>query len=201
MNAFDEAAGLIPLFPLHTVLFPDGLLPLQIFEPRYVDMVRTCMRQPCGFGVVGIKSGAEVGVASEVYQYGTLARIIDFSNTSAGLLAIVAHGTRRFKVIGREQRADNLLVGSVEWLPEEDATPVPDGFDDLAGAVREVARRAGQSPWQHTDFDDAVWLSWRLAELLPLATAARVELLSIDGAIQRLAMCRTMIEKGRDPNA
>ena len=89
----------IPLFPLSTVLFPGGVLPLRIFEARYLDMIGECLREQKGFGVCAIRSGSEVGRAASCYNVGTLAAVEDFGRSEDGLLAIVAHGERRFRIL------------------------------------------------------------------------------------------------------
>ncbi|HEY7377666.1 MAG TPA: LON peptidase substrate-binding domain-containing protein, partial [Steroidobacteraceae bacterium] len=103
----DKPIEEIALFPLNTVLFPGGPLPLRIFEPRYIDMVRRCLREQRGFGVVLIRSGNEVGPA-EFESVGTLARIVDFHALSDGLLGLVNVGERRFRVISRRRQDDGL---------------------------------------------------------------------------------------------
>ena len=88
----------IPLFPLGTVLFPGGPLPLRIFEPRYLDMVSDCLRNDKAFGVCLIKDGREVGEPAQPFDVGTMAKIVDWDRTDDGLLAITALGTSRFRI-------------------------------------------------------------------------------------------------------
>src|ERR1700716_2112001 len=97
-----------PLFPLNTVLFPGGPLPLRIFETRYVDMVRHCMRERCAFGVVLIRAGAEVGAVADTAAVGTTARIVDFNSMPDGLLGITCVGERKLRVLRRWQQDDGL---------------------------------------------------------------------------------------------
>ena len=127
----------IPLFPLGTVLFPGGVLPLRIFEPRYVDMISRCMREGAGFGVVLIRQGAEARLDREVAQpdifdTGTLARIVDFNQADNGLLGIVARGDSKFVVHNTWEQSDHLLLGEVEMLPEE---PVGELLEEHASLV------------------------------------------------------------------
>ena len=103
----------VPLFPLRTVLFPGGPLPLRIFEQRYLDMISSCLKRDEPFGVVLIRSGSEVGSA-EVYDSGTLARITDWYQGSDGLLGITATGTDRFRIRSSSRQPDGLLIGDVE---------------------------------------------------------------------------------------
>ncbi len=106
-----------PLFPLNTVLFPGGPLPLRIFETRYVDMVRRCMRDGSAFGVVWNHSGAEVGEVANVAEVGTTARIVDFNAMPDGFLGITCMGERKFRISKRWQQSDGLNLGDIEYLP------------------------------------------------------------------------------------
>ncbi len=119
----------LPLFPLHPVLFPGGRLPLQIFEPRYMDMVVRCMRDDVPFGVVLIRKGndARLTRASEqpdIFDVGTDALVVDFNQLSNGRLGIVVRGGRKFRVRSLREQPDHLLIGQVEYLPEEPAVAV-----------------------------------------------------------------------------
>src|SRR5690348_14909498 len=109
----------LPLFPLNTVLFPGGPLPLRIFETRYVDMVRHCMRERCPFGVVLIHAGAEVGAVADTAAVGTTARIVDFHPMPDGLLGISCVGEHKFRVLRRWTQSDGLNVADITMLPED----------------------------------------------------------------------------------
>ena len=111
----------VPLFPLHTVLYPDGQLPLRIFEPRYVDMVSECLKTNSGFGVCLIKQGAETGSAATCFNIGTYAEIIDFSGQINGLLTITIQGKRRLRVLQTAVRSNNLLTGNIDWIASDEA--------------------------------------------------------------------------------
>ncbi|NIV18523.1 MAG: peptidase S16, partial [Woeseiaceae bacterium] len=108
----------VPLFPLRTVLYPGGPLPLRIFEPRYIDMVSKCIASDSPFGVLLIKSGTETGPAT-TYDIGTLARIIDWYQGSDGLLGITAIGEQRFRLKASSREPDGLAIGEVEIFPTE----------------------------------------------------------------------------------
>ena len=108
----------LPLFPLNTVLFPGGPLPLRIFETRYIDMVKDCVKDDAPFGVLLIREGGETGAAT-THTVGTLARITDWYQGSDGLLGVTAIGEQRFRVLSRVRRADGLNVGTVELLPDD----------------------------------------------------------------------------------
>lgn len=178
----------IALFPLNIVLFPDGPLPLRIFETRYVDMVRRCMRGDLHFGVVLIREGGEVGPA-ETFDVGTLARITDFDQLPGGLLGLTCAGERRFRVVKRSVQADGLNMGEVEWLEMEPVLPVPARHARLADLLRSVLPQLGEV---YTDIDmhldDAAWVGHRLAEILPIPLQEKQRYLEMDDPIQRLEL-------------
>ena len=188
-----EAGASLPLFPLHKVLVPGAPLDLRIFEPRYLDMVRDCGRSGSGFGVCLILAGEETGAAATPAAWGTEAVIEDFGTTPEGLLALRVRGTRRFQVTRTRVRDNGLLVGEVAF--REDASAAPAGSLRLRpehALLAELLRRIlGQVGGEHADpapalFDDAPWVGWRLAELLPLTPAQRQLLLQVDDPHARL---------------
>lgn len=190
------AAATLPLFPLNTVLFPDGLLPLRIFETRYVDMVGQCMRESSPFGVVMIRSGAEVGAVADTAELGTSARIVDFSKLPDGLLGITGRGERKFRVLKRWQRADGLNLGDIEYLPLEAALELPDEYRHLADLLRKVLPQLGEPYASITgNFADASWVGCRLAEILPLGLADKLSLLELDEPLERLARLHRLVRK------
>ena len=178
----------LPLFPLHTVLFPGGPLALRIFEPRYLDMVRRCFREQGEFGVVLIIEGAEAGVADTIASIGTTARLVDFDPLPDGLLGITCVGGRRFRLHSRGQQDDGLNVGEIELLPEEAVCPLPLELAHLADLLRDVLPKLGGG-YAHvdTDYDSAGWVANRWAEVLPLEADEKLELLELDDPLMRLA--------------
>jgi Lon protease-like protein len=189
----------IPLFPLNTVLFPGGPLPLRIFEPRYIDMVRYCMRERVPFGVVLIRAGAEAGAVSSAAEVGTSARIVDFSQMPDGLLGISCLGERRFRVLSRRVQSDGLNMGTVEWAPPEPAAELPGEFSHLAQILRKVLPELGdmyQGVPKH--FDDAGWVGARLAEILPIDLADKQLCLEMDDPVDRLARLSPFIRRAEE---
>jgi Lon protease-like protein len=178
----------IALFPLNIVLFPDGPLPLRIFETRYVDMVRRCMRGDLDFGVVLIREGHEVGPA-KTYDVGTLARITDFDSLPDGLLGLSCVGERRFRIAKRSVQADGLNMGEVEWLAMEPVVSVPERHARLADLLKTVLPQLGEV---YTDIDmrldDAAWVGHRLAEILPIPLQDKQTYLELNDPIQRLEL-------------
>jgi Lon protease-like protein len=176
----------IALFPLNIVLFPDGPLPLRIFETRYVDMVRKCMREDRGFGVVLIRDGNEVGPA-ETYDVGTMAKITDFHQLSDGLLGLSCVGQQRFRILKKALQSDGLNLGDVEWLAPEPMVRVPERHTRLADLLETVLPQLGEV---YTGIEmrlsDAAWVGHRLAEILPIPLQEKQSCLEIDDPIQRL---------------
>ena len=177
----------LPLFPLNTVLFPGGPLSLRIFEPRYVDMIRSCMREGAPFGVVLIRAGQEAGAVSSAADVGTSARIVDFDQMPDGLLGILCTGEQKFRVEDRRVQGDGLNIGTVTWLPLEPPTPLPAELAHLGLLLRRALPRLGEIyaslPAQ---FDDASWVGARLAEILPMSLSDRQQCLELDDPLARL---------------
>ncbi len=185
----------LPLFPLRTVLFPGGLLPLRIFEPRYVDMVSRCMREGGSFGVVLIGAGAEVGAVASLVAVGCSARIIDFEKLPDGLLGLLCRGERRFRLLKHSIQADGLHVGEVEWYPPAPVIPLAAAHQPLVAILRRVIPELGKLTAHMTpDYDNADWVSNRFAELLPLDTEVRQRLLEMDDPSERLFAIAPMIK-------
>lgn len=178
----------LPLFPLGTVLFPGGPLQLRVFERRYLDLVRDCARDGTPFGVCLILAGREAGEPATPAAVGTSARITDFFTREDGLLGISAVGERRFHVDSVQVRDSGLLVGQVRWLDPErgGGGPVPAQHGLLATVLRDLLERFDDLPGDGGLLDDADWVAWRLAEILPLAPADRQVLLQLDEAEARL---------------
>jgi Lon protease-like protein len=185
----------IPLFPLGTVLFPGGPLPLRIFETRYIDLVRRCLRDDSGFGVVLIREGVEAGGPALTYDVGTYARIVDFSQQPDGLLGIRAAGERRFRIIERRRARDGLNVADVEWLPADVPQPLPEEFAELGPALDAILAQVGE-PYAALErhLDDAGWVAGRLAEILPIPPAHKQHCLELDDPVERLRFLRPLFE-------
>jgi Lon protease-like protein len=186
----------LALFPLNTVLFPGGPLPLRIFETRYLDMVRHCLREGRGFGVVLIARGEEAGSPAEFVAVGTEARIVDFNRLDDGLLGITCLGREKFRVVESWRQADGLNVARVADLPAEPPLSVPGEFAFMAEALKKILPELGDFYGSVARrFDDAAWVGHRLAELLPLATPDKQALLEMNDPIARLAALAPAIRR------
>ena len=178
----------IALFPLNIVLFPDGPLPLRIFETRYVDMVRGCMREGNGFGVALIREGREAGPGdTETFAVGTMAEIIDFHQLPNGLLGLTCVGRQRFRILERSRQADGLNLAAVSPLAQEPAVAVPTRHARLSELLRTVLPQLGEVYTDiHMRLDDAAWVGHRLAEILPIPLTDKQRFLELDDPVQRL---------------
>ena len=197
----DVALEEVPLFPLNTVLFPGGPLPLRIFETRYTDMVRRCLRTESPFGVLLIREGVEAGGAAATMQLGTLARIVEFNPMPDGLLGIICRGESRFRLIERWRQADGLSMGRVQRLPPQAVVPLPESYRRLSDLLRKVLPELGVLYGSISgDFDDAGWVSCRLAEILPLEQQEKQQLLELEDPVERLDRLAPLIDEAQSPD-
>jgi Lon protease-like protein len=189
-------ATTIALFPLNIVLFPDGPLPLRIFETRYVDMVRRCMRGEQQFGVALIREGKEVGPA-ETFDVGTLAKIVDFHQLSDGFLGLSCIGQKRFRILSRKVQADGLNVAEVEDLLAEPKMALPEQHARLADLLKTVLPQLGEVyAGIEMQLGDAAWVGYRLAEILPIDAAEKQFCLELEDPIQRLDVLSPLALRG-----
>ena len=178
----------IPIFPLRTVLFPGGQLPLRIFEQRYLDMVKHCARTDTGFGVCFLVEVDEDQSGFQSARVGTLARIIDWYTMEDGLLGLTTEGSSRF-MLNNDRHDDNgLMMGEVSWLPEPPPTIMPVAFDVLSQVLARFMEKASDHYPDYTpeSLQDASWVGYRLSELLPLGGVEKQHLLELDDPIDRL---------------
>ncbi|MFE0502437.1 LON peptidase substrate-binding domain-containing protein [Lysobacter soli] len=176
------------LFPLHTVLVPGAALGLRVFEPRYLDLVRDCTRAGRGFGVCLIIDGEEAGAPASAAAYGTEAVIEDFDRGEDGLLTLQVRGTRRFHAHRVRVRDNGLQVADVNWCDPDPDDPLRPEHGLLGKLLEQIVEQIGgeHAKAPHSRFDDAAWVGWRLAELLPLENAQRQVLLQTDDPHARL---------------
>lgn len=197
----------LPLFPLNTVLFPNGVLPLRVFEARYVDMVRDCMRRNAPFGVVLIRSGREVGGGAEPEDVGCLAHIVEWDMQDLGVLLLRTEGGQRFRIIELRRQPDQGIEARVEMIPDDDVVPVSDMHLQCATSLktiiesinskgREEEGDAFESPFASlARLDDAGWVANRWSEILPIPIKARQKLLELEDAATRLDVVYQYLEQ------
>lgn len=187
----------VPLFPLRTVLYPGGPLPLRIFEPRYLDMICNSLKDERPFGVLLIRSGSESGLAT-TYDVGTLATITDWYQGSDGLLGVTALGGKRFQLLSSEQMPDGLNIGEVEVLPEHEQQALPEEYKPLAQILAGVLDDLGRL-YEALDrqYDDAGWVGYRFAEILPISPEEKQSCLETDDPVRRLQIVRKVLHDVR----
>jgi hypothetical protein len=197
----------IPLFPLKTVLFPGGILPLKVFETRYIDMVRECMKQNTSFGVVLIKAGQEVGAAAEPEEVGCLAHITQWDMPNLGVMLLRTQGGERFRILDTRILSDQRLEARVEMIAPDDAIPVSDIHLACASTLKTVVEEIDtkgrmeegdsfDSPFPHPlRLDDAAWVANRWCEILPIPLKARQKLLELRDAGSRLSIVHQYLQQ------
>jgi len=185
----------IPIFPLHTVLFPYGTLPLRIFEPRYLEMVSACLKTEQGFGICLIRSGSEIGEAAETYETVTLSEITYFNQQSDGLLGITASGKQRFHIIATEIQPNQLTIAEVELIPNEGPTPISEKYASAVDILKRIFENLGY-PFAKIEkhYDDASWVGSRLAEFLPISLEQKQYLLQLNDPQKRLDRVWSLLE-------
>ena len=191
----------IPLFPLPLVLFPGGRLDLQIFEVRYLDMVKSCMRQDSGFGVVMIVEGDQVLRNAErqlpsVSHYGTYCKIVDFDQRPNGLLLIAVEGQSKFVIRDQFEQADRLMKANVELLEPEDEAPLPEKHEHLAKLLGTLIEHEALKDQEFDiDYSAARDVGARLTELLPCPNRYKQRLFEMKDPVARLAEIEKLLER------
>jgi len=199
MSAKPLTLSSLPLFPLGAVLFPGGLLPLRIFEVRYLDMIRKCHLADAPFGVVNLSSGHEVqkpGGKESFSQIGTLATIAEFEAPQPGLMTIRCTGAQRFRITASNQLKHGLWIADVERLPPDMAVQIPDDLKPTAVALGKLIKNLQErelspeqmpliGPWQ---LDDCGWVANRWCELLPLSPSIKQRMMELDNPLVRLEL-------------
>jgi len=191
----------IPLFPLRTVLFPGGHLPLRIFEQRYIDMVRECSAPGSCFGVCLLNMSENAGRPATHFRIGTTAEICDFSTLDDGLLGITARGRKKFFIQKTRMRDNGLLMAEVETLAETNPVELPEQYSVLSMIVgRYMEKVSGNYPeFQPHLLQDASWVAYRLAELLPLETNEKQMVLQISDPLECLQMLVNVLPRFQEP--
>ncbi|MFZ4758933.1 MAG: LON peptidase substrate-binding domain-containing protein [Burkholderiaceae bacterium] len=193
----------VPIFPLSTVLFPGGVLPLRIFEARYMDMVRDCMQRDAPFGVCLITKGGEVGEAAEHEPIGCLAHIRGWDMEQLGLLQLRTIGGTRFRIVDRRVGRNGLIRASADGLPDDERVDVPDDMADCAALLRKIVddlrerepdadKRMIAEP---CDFESATWVANRLCEFLPIPNPAKHKLMVLDEPLARLGLVQRWLQQ------
>lgn len=190
----NEELDSIPLFPLNSVLFPKGRISLQIFESRYVDMVRHCMKESTGFGIVLIESGSEVARAGQkldIHRTGTYCEVVDWNQLPNGLLGITAEGRTTFRVVETWREPNNLCRAVVKFRQQDsvdaERLEVGEEFTEYVELLRNLARHpAIEELSLNVSFENLREVAWRLSELLPIPNKEKQVLLELADPFARL---------------
>jgi len=203
----ETTSGWLPLFPLNAVLFPGGILPLRVFEARYVDMVSECMRKEAPFGVVLIKSGSEVGAAAEPESVGCLAHITELDAAELGVLIVRIIGGERFRILDTRELADRRLEARIEMIEADNVEPPSDEhvrcaeslknvINNIIAKGREERGAEFENPFASPmKLDNAGWVANRWCEILPIPLKARQKLLELDDPQSRLQIVYQFLQQ------
>ncbi|MGV8990219.1 MAG: LON peptidase substrate-binding domain-containing protein [Thiobacillus sp.] len=186
----------LPLFPLNTVVFPGGRLPLRIFEQRYLDMIKQAIANDTPFGICAIREGSETGNPAVPYDVGTYMRITDWDMPQTGILHIETIALERFVIRSTHTEPSGLLIGTVEDVSVESAAPIPDDLELPVEILRHIIGEYGDAhfPEPH-ELDNAVWVGYRLSEVLPLTLSIQQNLLEMNDSVMRLRILTEFLKK------
>lgn len=186
----------LPLFPLNAVVFPGGRLPLRIFEQRYLDMVKQAIADDTPFGICAIREGAETGAPAVPYSVGTRVHVTDWDMPQTGILHIDTQAEERFVIRSTRAEPDGLLTGSVEAVGVEPASSIPAELELAVEILRHIIGEYGTAhfPAPH-EFDNAVWVGFRLSEVLPLKLSVKQNLLEMNDSTMRLRILTEFLKK------
>jgi Lon protease-like protein len=185
----------VPIFPLNTVLFPGGLLPLRVFEARYMDMTRECLKRDEPFGVCLIQQGSEVGTPAVPEGVGCLAKIHECDMQQQGILNLKTRGGQRFRILERQTSTQGLISADVELIPPDARVAVPDEFADCVRLLEMVVADQGKAIFAEPHaFGDAAWVGYRLTEILPVPLVAKQKLLELTDSLGRLSVLQRFLE-------
>ncbi len=185
----------VPIFPLNTVLFPGGVLPLRVFEARYMDMTRDCLKRDQPFGVCLIHEGSEVGAPAVPQGIGCLAKILEWDMQQQGILNLKTRGSQRFRILEQETSTQGLISADVELIPPDASVAVPEKFASCARLLEMVVADQGKPVFAEPHaFDDAAWVGYRLTEILPVPLLAKQKLLELTDSLARLSILQRFLE-------
>jgi len=179
------ATRILPLFPLAAVLFPGGRMPLKIFEQRYLDLIKACLADDTTFGLCGIREGSETGEPAIPYEVGTEARIVEWDMPQPGIFHVVVEGLERYVARTWETKSNGLLIAEVESVSREKPCNIPGELRLCAEVLKHLLTDNRIEPPQ-PHYDDAVWVGYRLSELLPFKRKVKQDLLEMNDSITRL---------------
>jgi Lon protease-like protein len=184
----------VPIFALGAVLFPRSLLPLRVYEPRYMDMVKEALRHGTAFGVCLMTEGQETGAAPSVHAVGCLARIVEWDMPELGILQVVVEGGERLRILERRVSQSGLIIAGVETLTPEMPLPLPAEHDNLARLLRAIVENADERYFPRPlRFEDAGWVGYRLADVLPISVGRKQQVLALEDPVARLQLLQSFL--------
>lgn len=185
----------LPIFPLSSVLFPGGVMPLKIFEQRYMDMAKSCLKNDLPFGICLICEGPEVGGVAVPELAGTLARIQEWDMQQLGVLQVRAVGEQRFRIVEQRALASDLIVAQVTLIPDDEYSDCPE-FAPCRDFLRKVLSQIGNARLDgEMRFDDPSWVSFRITEILPIAQVIKQKMLELTNARMRLEILHRVLRE------
>jgi len=186
----------LPLFPLNTVVFPGGWLPLRIFEQRYIEMVKQAIADNSPFGICAIREGQETGAPAAPYTVGTRVRITDWDMPQTGILHIETQAEKRFVIRHTQVEPGGLLVGMVDDISAEPAIAIPHELELAVEILRHIIDEHGHAHFPAPfAYDDAVWVGYRLSEVLQLKLSIKQNLLEMNDSVTRLRILAEFLKK------
>ncbi len=189
----------IPIFPLGSVLYPAGRLPLRIFEPRYVEMTRACIRDNTVFGVTLIRAGYEVGKPAVPSTVGCTARIAQWQETEPDRFMLLAQGESVFRILQHRTLPSGLIVADIELDEPPDPMPLAERHEVLAQLLTDMIERIGEEHFpKPSRFGDAAWVGNRLCELLPIEPEHKQRLLEIADPLAALDEVQRLLKQLRE---
>lgn len=190
----------IPLFPLSTVLLPKGRMVLQIFEPRYLDLVSRSLKHDTGFGVLWLRQGSEVYRVEQHDQrlapVGCYAKIVDWDSLANGLLGITIEGVQKFRLLASYQQEDHLQMADIEWIDHDPVIPLTEQSQDMSELLAQILQHPHVERMKlDPDVNDVATLGFLLAQLLPIEESLKLELLTMTDPINRLALLTSKLDE------
>ena len=186
----------LPLFPLNTVVFPGGRLPLRVFEQRYIEMVKQAIADNSPFGICAIREGTETGTPAVPYTIGTRVRITDWDMPETGILHIDTQAETRFVIRHTQTEPNGLLIGTVDDVSAEPAMAVPHDLELAVEILRHIIDEYGHARFPAPlAYDDAVWVGYRLSEVLPLKLSVKQNLLEMNDSVTRLRILTEFLRR------
>jgi len=190
----------IPLFPLNAVLFPSGRMSLRIFEPRYLDLVSSCLKSDSGFGLVHLQQGAEVNTVSSTVETrfektGTYAKIIDFDDLGDGKLSTTIEGKSKFRITSSWQEKNGLYKAEIDWVEEEEAVPLLENFSELTLLLNQLMQHQQLRQLKFEDeANDVSQLSFLLSQYLPIDSSTQYKYLLLEDPVERIDLILDFLE-------